>query len=555
MAKRNAWFFAGEFFQRALAYGRGYSLLLQETEVSENSLLAGISWAIDALPGVVPPEVILREKKFRNSRDRLRAILNTDPSPIFSKLPKLARNLQHRLSRTQISCEDFIGLLFTREEDFATNNIHRKILGVASGYARHYGHTEISREIYSVAAYRVYLNGGMTNKRSLSNYMALARDCFRYNETQIQPWPKEVDETAKGLLELEPEMVLSIDSEDDKKNLIISALNFANRRAAAQLQRRPTAIHEAGHAVASFALLPHVPIVRASIEDPFSTSGFVEYSGTDPTSVLDNSKSWYSRRIAVALAGRAAEISAYGPMRASSGASSDIDTATSLVWSMVAEWGLDPEFAPVRLETIKNSLGTATGWLFDQAQKRVFELLREAHELALQVLKENWTLVTRLADALERREVLEADEILGVLVETGLKELPESILATKKTETRRATFATQPGDCQTREGPVRYVSGDALVEGSDGEIWPVHREQFHRTYEAVDGKVFGTDGLYRTLPEQRYVLQVGFDRQVQLTGTRGTLFAKAGDWLVDYGQGDIAVVSGDLFDRYYEIGK
>ena len=553
MKKRNSWFVENAFFHQALAYGRGYSLLMGHNEIKANSMLAGISWAMDAMPAVIPPDVMIHRHKFRKARERMAVILSADPSPIVGKTPRLTPVIQSRLSRTKISCEEFLELLFTLEEDILASRIHKKIVTTASIYARHYGHTDISREVYAVAAYRIYLDGGMSEKPSLSNYMALNRECFRFYDSQMQPWPSGSDDSFNVAIDLEFDLaILIIDFEGGSKNTLITALNFSIRRAAAHLLRRPIAIHEAGHAIALFSLMPYVPIFRASIHDPFSTSGFVEFSTDHPASCLDWSKNWHTRQIAVFLAGRAAEILAYGPMRTSAGAASDIEKATFTAYSMVAAWGHDTEFAPVCLEVIRDRLGAPTGWIFDEAQKRIYQLLRDSHELAVRALKENWILVLRLADELVDREILEADELMGILVESGLKEISGSELVIKKPEVRKVIFAISPGDCQTREGPVRYAPGDALVEGAIGEIWPVSRAQFQSTYEVADGQTYWESGLYKTIAQERYALKVGFDRQVQLTRTRGTLFAKEGDWLVDYGQGDIAVVSGELFEQYYE---
>jgi hypothetical protein len=40
---------------------------------------------------------------------------------------------------------------------------------------------------------------------------------------------------------------------------------------------------------------------------------------------------------------------------------------------------------------------------------------------------------------------------------------------------------------------------------------------------------------------------------VDLSGGRGTLSGSAGDWLVQYGSGDAAVVGNEIFAQTYEL--
>ena len=38
-----------------------------------------------------------------------------------------------------------------------------------------------------------------------------------------------------------------------------------------------------------------------------------------------------------------------------------------------------------------------------------------------------------------------------------------------------------------------------------------------------------------------------------LSRGRGALFGKAGEWLVDYGRGDLSIVADKQFETYYEV--
>jgi hypothetical protein len=114
-------------------------------------------------------------------------------------------------------------------------------------------------------------------------------------------------------------------------------------------------------------------------------------------------------------------------------------------------------------------------------------------------------------------------------------------------------FARTPGTVETLEGPVGHGSGAAIVTGGAGERWPVERVRFEASYEAIAPTRMGEDGLYR------HVASIGWARcapqpfRLRLRDGRGVLYGKAGDWLVQYAPGDLAIVSASVFNATYEI--
>jgi hypothetical protein len=105
----------------------------------------------------------------------------------------------------------------------------------------------------------------------------------------------------------------------------------------------------------------------------------------------------------------------------------------------------------------------------------------------------------------------------------------------------------------SREGPVQYAVGDVLVTGADGETWPIPRDVFESGYEPVAPLVMGEDGAYIKRGRSALALQLNEARKIVMSRGRGVLAGEAGDWIVDYGGGDLAVVSSELFLRYYEL--
>ena len=116
-----------------------------------------------------------------------------------------------------------------------------------------------------------------------------------------------------------------------------------------------------------------------------------------------------------------------------------------------------------------------------------------------------------------------------------------------------AAFAAAPGQLATREGTVRYQAGDALVCGAAGDQWPVPRARFDAIYEPLPPLAAGAPGRYRKRPDTVFARRMDAPFEVTLPGRRGTLGGEAGDWLVQYGPGDFAVVGGEIFAQTYEL--
>ena len=114
-------------------------------------------------------------------------------------------------------------------------------------------------------------------------------------------------------------------------------------------------------------------------------------------------------------------------------------------------------------------------------------------------------------------------------------------------------FAPARGTLATREGPVAYAQGDALLTGIEGERWPVPRQRFDETYEPVAPLRPGKPGQYRKRPQIVWAKLMREPFIVALADGRGTLRGTAGDWLLEYAPGDQSVVSAAAFAKTYEL--
>jgi hypothetical protein len=129
-----------------------------------------------------------------------------------------------------------------------------------------------------------------------------------------------------------------------------------------------------------------------------------------------------------------------------------------------------------------------------------------------------------------------------------------AITAVKKPIPVPVRFAGAPGVIATREGPVAYAAGAAICRGVEGEEWPVQRERFDATYEALPGTEPGRDGLYRKKPLEVRAKQVTAGRFFVIVGVnREPIYGEPGDWLIQYSAEKRSVIGDSTFRASYDV--
>lgn len=213
---------------------------------------------------------------------------------------------------------------------------------------------------------------------------------------------------------------------DDAMKVIISAANlkehgddatqllvFLNQLMEPGIQQanlRSVAYHEAGHAVVSLLLRPEVRLGRATIKAEQNAVGsvsFVDRHGNiSQEDFLDS--------LCVAMAGQVAQVVKYGAGGADAGAISDFGNATKTAWTYITRLGLDDEFGPVVLDALRES-EVKSGWLFDEAQRRLQTLLKEAKAKTRVITETHWEKIEKVALLLLERETISESEIRSVV--------------------------------------------------------------------------------------------------------------------------------------------
>ena len=136
---------------------------------------------------------------------------------------------------------------------------------------------------------------------------------------------------------------------------------------------------------------------------------------------------------------------------------------------------------------------------------------------------------------------------------SDLAQDPSARRARKRPVEVRVEFAPSAGTLRTHEGDVRYRAGDALVSGALADRWPVPRATFDASYLPVPPTRAGEGGIYRKQARDVLVRRMDGPFSVTLGDGRGDLAGAAGDWLVQYAPGDLAIVAGAIFGDTYEL--
>ena len=130
---------------------------------------------------------------------------------------------------------------------------------------------------------------------------------------------------------------------------------------------------------------------------------------------------------------------------------------------------------------------------------------------------------------------------------------PRHVFARKLVHTIQVEFAKSACTVQTSEGLVHARPGDAILTGMGGERWRVSREHFGDKYLPVPPTREGESGAYRSLPNRILALPMSETFQVLLADGKSRLSGSPGDWLVDYGDGSLGIVSRTVFPTTYDI--
>ena len=183
-------------------------------------------------------------------------------------------------------------------------------------------------------------------------------------------------------------------------------------------EKKVVAYHEIGHALVAAMQTISAPVQKITIIP--RTSGALGYTmQVEQQDKCLLTKEELENKIASFTGGRAAEEIVFGQI--TTGASNDIEQATRLARAMITRYGMNDEFGMVALETVTNQyLGgdvslACSADTQKEIDRKVIATVKEQHEKARRILRENRELLDMLAQYLYEKETITGEEFMRIL--------------------------------------------------------------------------------------------------------------------------------------------
>lgn len=230
-------------------------------------------------------------------------------------------------------------------------------------------------------------------------------------------------------------------------------------------ERKIVSYHEVGHALISALQKNSEPVQKITIVPrTMGALGYVMHVPEDEKYL--NSKNELHDMIVGLLGGRAAEEIVFDTV--TTGASNDIEKATSIARSMVTRYGMSEKFGLMGLETVesqyldgRSSLNCAENTAAE-IDTEVMNMLKACYEEALGLLRENRDVMDLIAAHLIEKETITGKEFMRIYREA--KGLPEPEEEKGETgEPSQSESGNQEAAC----------AGEASGGAGQGEVSPV----------------------------------------------------------------------------------
>jgi cell division protease FtsH len=221
----------------------------------------------------------------------------------------------------------------------------------------------------------------------------------------------------------------------DKETVGLTDLDEAIDRVVGGLQKKSrvmnpqekeiVSFHESGHAIVAESV-PHAdPVHKISIiPRGIAALGYTQQQPTEDRYLLTRPE--LLDRLAVLLGGRVAEELIFGEV--STGAQNDLQRATDIARSMVAEYGMSDRLGLVTFERPRQPMFLPQGFApsksyseekASQIDEEVARVIEEAHQRVRKILSERLKILNDLAHLLFKEEIIQGDELRKLLSEAA----------------------------------------------------------------------------------------------------------------------------------------
>lgn len=187
-------------------------------------------------------------------------------------------------------------------------------------------------------------------------------------------------------------------------------------------EKKNTAYHEAGHAIVGRLMPEHDPVYKVSIIPRGRALGITMFLPEEDR--YSQSKRLLECQLSTLYGGRIAEEQIFGAEAVTTGASNDIERATSIARRMVTQWGLSDRMGPMSYSEEEGEvfLGKSMGkqkMVSDDTVKaidsEVRTLIDRNYQRAVDILKEHEDKLHLMADALMKYETIDSSQIDSIM--------------------------------------------------------------------------------------------------------------------------------------------
>jgi len=229
-----------------------------------------------------------------------------------------------------------------------------------------------------------------------------------------------VNEAALFAARANKKQVDTVDFEKAKDKILMGA----ERRSMVMSdeEKLVTAYHEAGHTIVGCSLTSHDPVYKVSVIPRGRALGVTMFL---PESDRYNySKIRLESQIASMFGGRIAEFIKFGADNITTGASNDIERATSIARNMVTKWGLSEKLGPLvyAQEAGEVFLGHSIASHKEVSEATAAEIDREVRDIikrnyehAEQILRANLDKLDLMAELLIKHETIDRKQIEAIM--------------------------------------------------------------------------------------------------------------------------------------------
>ncbi|NRA17886.1 MAG: ATP-dependent metallopeptidase FtsH/Yme1/Tma family protein [Oceanospirillaceae bacterium] len=182
-------------------------------------------------------------------------------------------------------------------------------------------------------------------------------------------------------------------------------------------ERLNTAYHESGHAIVGRLMPGHDPVYKISIIPRGRALGVTMFLPLEDR--YSHSKEMILSNICSLYGGRIAEEMTLGKNGVTTGASNDIQRATSMARNMVSKWGLSDAMGPILYDD--EEAGPFGGYgqgakpmaqsTLQQIDVEVRKIIDESYQRATKILEENRDILESMTQALMKYETINSDQI------------------------------------------------------------------------------------------------------------------------------------------------